>query len=99
MARVQLTLTSMTQGGEAMGRDETGRVVFVPYAIAGEEIIAEIVEEKKSYARARVGEVDTSPPAPPRPPPRLPPSPPPPPPPPPPGAGGGGGGGGRGVRG
>jgi 23S rRNA (uracil1939-C5)-methyltransferase len=54
---VRLQLTSMTQGGEAMGRDETGRVVFVPYAIAGEEIVAQIVEEKKNYARARLVEI------------------------------------------
>src|SRR5512141_1265750 len=47
----------MTQGGEAMGRDETGRVVFVPYAIAGEEVVAEIVEERKGYARARLVEI------------------------------------------
>jgi 23S rRNA (uracil1939-C5)-methyltransferase len=47
----------MTQGGEAMGRDETGRVVFVPYAIAGEEVVAEIVETKKNYARARLVEI------------------------------------------
>ncbi|HEX7593623.1 MAG TPA: TRAM domain-containing protein, partial [Anaerolineae bacterium] len=47
----------MTQGGEAMGRDETGRVVFVPYAIAGEEVVAEIVEAKKNYARARLVEI------------------------------------------
>ncbi len=52
-----LRLTSMTQGGEAMGRDDTGRVVFVPYAIAGEEVAVEIVEEKKSYARARLREI------------------------------------------
>lgn len=47
----------MTQGGEAMGRDDAGRVVFVPYAIADEEVVAEIVEEKKNYARARLLEV------------------------------------------
>ncbi len=47
----------MSYGGEAIGRDETGRVVFVPYAIAGEEIIAEIVEEKKNYARGRLVEI------------------------------------------
>jgi 23S rRNA (uracil1939-C5)-methyltransferase len=52
-----LQLTAMTQGGEAMGRDQTGRVIFVPYAIAGEEIVAEIVEEKKNYARARLVEI------------------------------------------
>ena len=53
----------MAQGGEAIGRDETGRVVFVPYAIAGEEVVVEIVEEKKNYARARLVEIITSAPA------------------------------------
>jgi len=57
MAKIQLTLTAMTYGGEAMGRDELGRVVFVPYAIAGEEVVAEIVAEKKNFARARLVEV------------------------------------------
>ncbi len=52
-----LQLTAMTPGGDALGRDETGRVVFVPYAIAGEEIVVEMVEEKKDYARARLVEI------------------------------------------
>lgn len=47
----------MAQGGEAIGRDSTGRVVFVPYAIAGEEVVAETIAEKKNYARARLIEV------------------------------------------
>ncbi len=54
---VRLQLSAMTQGGEAMGRDESGRVIFVPYAIAGEEIVSEIVEAKKNYARARLVEI------------------------------------------
>jgi 23S rRNA (uracil1939-C5)-methyltransferase len=54
---LNLKVDSMTQGGEAMGRDETGRVIFVPYAIAGEEVLVEIVERKKSYARARLVEI------------------------------------------
>ena len=53
----------MTQGGEAMGRDETGRVIFVPYAIAGETVVVEIVEAKKNFARARVREIITPAPA------------------------------------
>lgn len=57
MAKVRVELTAMTQGGEAMGRDETGRVVFVPYAVAGEEVVVEIVEEHKGYARARLVEI------------------------------------------
>jgi 23S rRNA (uracil1939-C5)-methyltransferase len=53
----------MTQGGEAMGRDANGRVVFVPYAIAGEAVVVEIVEEKKNFARARLVEIVTPSPA------------------------------------
>ncbi len=53
----------MAQGGEAMGRDENGRVVFVPYAIAGEEVAVEITEEKKGYARGRLVEIRVPSPA------------------------------------
>ncbi len=53
----------MAQGGEALGRDENGRVVFVPYAIAGEEARVEIVEAKKDYVRARLVEILTASPA------------------------------------
>lgn len=60
---LNLKLIAMTQGGEAMGRDDAGRVVFVPYAIAGEEVIVEIVETKKNYARARLMEIVTPSPA------------------------------------
>ena len=60
---LNLKLTSMAQGGEAVGRDDSGRVVFVPYAIAGEEVVVEIVEEKKNYARARLVEIVTPSPA------------------------------------
>ncbi|MBI3913039.1 MAG: 23S rRNA (uracil(1939)-C(5))-methyltransferase RlmD [Chloroflexi bacterium] len=52
-----LKLTGMSYGGEAVGRDETGRVVFVPYAIAGETVRVEIVEAKKNFARGRVVEI------------------------------------------
>lgn len=46
-----------------MGRDANGRVVFVPYAIAGEEVVVEIVEAKKNFARARLVEIISSSPA------------------------------------
>ncbi len=57
MSVVRLRLTGMSYGDEAIGRDESGRVVFVPYAIAGEEVIVEVVEEKKNYARGRLVEI------------------------------------------
>jgi 23S rRNA (uracil1939-C5)-methyltransferase len=49
----------MAHGGEALGRDARGRVIFVPYAIAGEEVRVEVVEAKKEFARARLIEIIT----------------------------------------
>lgn len=49
----------MAYGGEALGRDENGRVVFVPYGIAGEEVRAQVVEARKEFARARIVEILT----------------------------------------
>ena len=44
-------------GGDGLGRLGDGRVVFVPGAWAGEQVKAEIVEEKKHFVRARLIEV------------------------------------------
>ncbi|MBI3537224.1 MAG: 23S rRNA (uracil(1939)-C(5))-methyltransferase RlmD [Chloroflexi bacterium] len=52
-----LKLESMAFGGEAIARDESGRVVFVPYGIAGETVRVEIVAEKKNFARGRIVEI------------------------------------------
>ncbi len=47
---------ALSHGGEAIGR-HAGKVVFVPYAIPGERIRVEVVEDEKRYARARLLEV------------------------------------------
>ncbi|TAH52216.1 MAG: class I SAM-dependent RNA methyltransferase [Chloroflexota bacterium] len=47
----------MAQGGEALAREENGRVIFVPYAIAGETARVEIVESHRGFARGRVIEI------------------------------------------
>lgn len=53
---------SMAHGGEALAREENGRVVFVPYAIAGETARVEIVEARRGFARGRIVELlETSP--------------------------------------
>lgn len=52
-ANITLTLTSIAHGGEAIGH-HGGKIVFVPYAIPGETVQAEIVEEKQRWARARL---------------------------------------------
>jgi 23S rRNA (uracil1939-C5)-methyltransferase len=53
---IQLTLTAIAHGGAALGRHE-GRVLFVPGAIPGETVRAEIVEDKGRFAHAGLIEV------------------------------------------
>ena len=53
---IELTLTTLTYGGEAMGR-HNGKAVFVPFALPGETIRARIVEDRKNFARAELLEV------------------------------------------
>lgn len=54
---VTLEFETMAQGGEALAREANGRVVFVPYAIAGETARVEIVESRRGFARGRVLQV------------------------------------------
>ena len=44
-------------GGDGLGRLGDGRVIFVPGAWAGEQVKAEITEEKRNYVRSRLVEV------------------------------------------
>ena len=55
--------TTLTYGGDALGRLSSpsgkagSRAVFVPFALPGEKVRARIVEEKKNFVRAELGEV------------------------------------------
>jgi 23S rRNA (uracil1939-C5)-methyltransferase len=53
---VELRLDGIAHGGEALGR-LGDRVVFVPFAIPGERVRVELLEEKPRWARARLVEV------------------------------------------
>ena len=44
-------------GGDGLGRLGDGRVVFVPGAFSGEQVKAEIVEEKRSFVKAKLVEI------------------------------------------
>lgn len=55
---VEITITALSHAGEGIGR-LAGRAVFVPFALPGETVRAEIVVEKKNFARARLLEVLT----------------------------------------
>ncbi len=54
---IEIELTGMAYGGEALGRLPDGRVVFVPFALPGEKVRARIWEDKKRYARAGLVEI------------------------------------------
>lgn len=45
-------------GGDGLGRLGDGRVVFVPGTFAGEQVKAEIIQEKKTFVKARLIEIE-----------------------------------------
>jgi len=52
----ELEVTAMAHGGDAIGKYQ-GRTVFVPFAIPGERVRVELVEERKHFIRARLLDV------------------------------------------
>ena len=57
LKKITIELTTLTYGGECMGRLDDGRAVFVPYTLPGEQVEIELVEEKRGYARGRIVQV------------------------------------------
>ena len=60
MSVFPLRTDSIAYGGEAVGRLASGKVCFVPGGLPGEELEVEIVQEKNSFARARIVKVVTA---------------------------------------
>jgi 23S rRNA (uracil1939-C5)-methyltransferase len=54
---VELRTTGMAKGGEAVARESSGRVVFVEGALTGELVEAELTDERRDFARARLRQV------------------------------------------
>jgi 23S rRNA (uracil1939-C5)-methyltransferase len=57
MQMPEITLSGLAYGGDALGRDADGRMVFVPFALPGERVKVEIVEVHQRWARGRLVEV------------------------------------------
>ena len=58
----EVTLTTLTYGGEAMGRLQDGRAVFMPFGLPGERVSVRLTDEKKNFARGEIVEIlDASP--------------------------------------
>jgi 23S rRNA (uracil1939-C5)-methyltransferase len=51
---VEVEFTNLVYGGDAMARLPDGRVLFAPFAIAGEKCRVRIVEERQSHARGEL---------------------------------------------
>ena len=49
-----IAIESVAYGGEAIGRLASGKVCFVPGGLPGEELEVSIIQEKKSFARAKL---------------------------------------------
>ena len=54
--KYEIEITDLGNNGEGIGRID-GMAVFVPEALPGDRIMAEIVETKKSFARGRLTEI------------------------------------------
>ena len=54
---LDLRLEGMAYGGDAFGRDPSGRMVFVPFALPGERVLAQVMEVHAHWCRARLIEV------------------------------------------
>jgi 23S rRNA (uracil1939-C5)-methyltransferase len=53
----EVTLATLTYGGDAIGRLEDGRAVFVPFGLPGERVRLCLIEEKRGFARAEIVEI------------------------------------------
>jgi 23S rRNA (uracil1939-C5)-methyltransferase len=54
---MKLTIEKMIYGGDGLARSPEGKAAFVPLVLTGEEVEADVVEEKKGYVRALPREV------------------------------------------
>ncbi|MEE8487387.1 MAG: TRAM domain-containing protein, partial [Gemmatimonadota bacterium] len=59
-AMVELEIDAIAAGGDGVGRDSEGRVVFVPLTAPGDVISAVIIKSKRRWARGILREVLTS---------------------------------------
>ncbi|HKG54412.1 MAG TPA: TRAM domain-containing protein, partial [Anaerolineales bacterium] len=53
----EILLTTLTYGGDAMGRLEDGRAVFVSFGLPGERVRIRLTEEKRGFARGELVEI------------------------------------------
>lgn len=60
---LEVTIESLAAGGEGVGRDASGRVVFVPFAAPGDRLLVRVVDAHERFARAEIEAILESGPA------------------------------------
>ncbi len=50
----EVTLTTLTYGGEALGRLSDSRAVFVPFGLPNERVRVRLTEEKRGFAAGKL---------------------------------------------
>ncbi|HUS71347.1 MAG TPA: 23S rRNA (uracil(1939)-C(5))-methyltransferase RlmD [Anaerolineae bacterium] len=55
---IQVQISAMAHGGSGLAR-HAGKVLFLPYVVPGEVVLAEVTEERTRYSRARAVEITT----------------------------------------
>ena len=56
-SELRLRIERLASGGEGVGREEGGRVVFVPFTAPGDLALVRVLEEHKRFARAELVEI------------------------------------------
>lgn len=56
---IEVALTGLAYGGEAIGRLPDGRAVFVPFALPGEHVLVQLIDERPRFARGDLLEIIT----------------------------------------
>lgn len=56
MREIELRIEKIAYGGWGMGRVD-GKIIFIPYTIPGEQVLAEVVREKKDHGEARLRKI------------------------------------------
>jgi 23S rRNA (uracil1939-C5)-methyltransferase len=54
---IELAITTLAAGGDGLGRDERGRVTFVPRTAPGDRVRVALVKETKSFARGELVDI------------------------------------------
>ena len=52
--RLEIDITTLSSEGDGIGRDETGRVVFVPFTAPGDRVRVRVTSRRKRFLRASV---------------------------------------------